>query len=349
MKPLHGHRVALVAIEPDRALLRYLHSLGAELIGMPASTAELANMSFLVDGVGLPQLKVLGWSRTAIEAVNPRLVHVSVSPFGSHGPLATLQGSELVASAMSGTLRLTGEPDRPPVKEALDACTFHAEMVAAAGAMAAHFERQRSGLGQHVDVSVQEVAFNRNVSSILVWQFDQRKLHRVGGALNYGRATVRCIWPLADGWCFHSLMTGRFGAPANQGLSDWMDAVGVDNPLRGVDWLRYNRSTLDPALRAQWERAIEAFFRTRTKAEIRTEGKRRGINACAVAEPADVLHDAHLQARDFWHTHNGLQRPGRFVAMHAVVSASSIYKTVAALKACGCEGILVTRIERLMP
>ena len=106
MKPLHGHRVALVAIEPDRALLRYLHSLGAELIGMPASTAELANVSFLVDGVGLPQLKVLGWSRTAIEAVNPRLVHVSVSPFGSHGPLATLQGSELVASAMSGTLRL---------------------------------------------------------------------------------------------------------------------------------------------------------------------------------------------------------------------------------------------------
>ena len=317
MKPLHGHRVALVAIEPDRALLRYLNSLGAELIGMPASTAELANVSFLVDGVGLPQLKVLGWSRTAIEAVNPRLVHVSVSPFGSHGPLATLQGSELVASAMSGTLRLTGEPDRPPVKEALDACSFHAEMVAAAGAMAAHFERQRSGLGQHVDVSVQEVAFNRNVSSILVWQFDQRKLHRVGGALNYGRATVRCIWPLADGWCFHSLMTGRFGAPANQGLSDWMDAVGVDNPLRGVDWLRYNRSTLDPALRAQWEHAIEAFFRTRTKAEIRTEGKRRGINACAVAEPADVLHDAHLQARDFWHTHNGLQRPGRFVAMQA--------------------------------
>lgn len=40
---------------------------------------------------------------------------------------------------------------------------------------------------------------------------------------------------------------------------------------------------------------------------------------------------------------------GRFVAMHAVVSASSVYKTVAALKTCGCEGILVTRIERLMP
>jgi len=40
---------------------------------------------------------------------------------------------------------------------------------------------------------------------------------------------------------------------------------------------------------------------------------------------------------------------GRFVAMHAVVPSASVYKTVAALKSLGCEGILVTRIERLMP
>ena len=40
---------------------------------------------------------------------------------------------------------------------------------------------------------------------------------------------------------------------------------------------------------------------------------------------------------------------GDFVAVHAVVPAKSIYRTIAALKALGCEGILVTRIERLMP
>ncbi len=317
MTPLQGHRVAILNIEPDRPLLRYLTSLGAELVGVPASSQALAAVSFLVDGSGLPALATQGWTRAAITAANPQLVHVSVSPFGSHGPLATLRGSELVASAMSGTLRLTGAPDRAPVKEALDACTFHAEMVAAAGAMAAHFDRQRGGPGQHVDVSVQEVAFNRNVSSILVWQFDKRKLHRVGGALNYGRAIVRCIWPLADGWCFHSLMTGRFGAPANQGLSDWMDELGSDNPLRGVDWLRYNRSTLDPALRLQWERAIETFFRARTKHDIRTDGRRRGINACAVAEPGEVLRDPHLQARGFWQEQAGLLKPKRFVALTA--------------------------------
>src|SRR5690606_30671480 len=296
-------------------LLRYFAAQGAELVATPRTIGDIASLSFLIDGVGLPRMEALGWSRTEIADSNSGLIHVSVSPFGSNAAAAELHGSELVASAMSGTLRLTGYPDRPPVKEALDACTFHADMVAAAGAMAAHVARQRSRFGQHVDVSIQEVAFNRNVSSILVWQFDRRKLARVGAALNYGRATVRCIWPLADGWCFHSLMTGRFGAPANQALSDWMDEVGVDNPLHGVDWLSYNRSTLPAETRALWEAAIEGFFRPRSKHEIATEGRRRGINACVVAEPADVLQDPHLQARGFWTEEDGLRLPARFVSL----------------------------------
>lgn len=317
MNLLSGQRVALLSLDADRALVRYLVSLGAECIDTIATVEDLRAADFLLDGVGLHGLAASGWQHEEIAQLCPALVHVSVSPFGSLPAGQALLGSELVASAMGGTLRLTGEPDRPPVKEALDACTFHADMVAAAGAMAAHFERRRSGCGQHVDVSIQEVAFNRNVSSILGWQFDRRKLSRVGAALNYGRATVRCIWPLADGWCFHSLMTGRFGATANQALSDWMDETGMENPLRDVDWLSYNRSTLDPALRQRWEMAIEAFFRTRSKQEIATEGRRRGINACVVAEPADVLQDPHLQARDFWADANGLRVPRRFVALRA--------------------------------
>ncbi len=82
---------------------------------------------------------------------------------------------------MGGALRVTGAPGLPPVKEAADACTFHADMVAAAGAMAAHFARGSHGKGQHVDVSIQQVAFSRNTNGVLVWQFDRRKLSRAGG------------------------------------------------------------------------------------------------------------------------------------------------------------------------
>jgi crotonobetainyl-CoA:carnitine CoA-transferase CaiB-like acyl-CoA transferase len=315
MTLLSGCKIAAIGAMPERPLARYFASLGAEIIAIDANDAGMAiaaSCDILIDGEGLEQLAARGWQA---DRLPERLIHVSVSTFGSGGPRALWKGDELIASAAGGTLRLTGQPDRAPVKEALDACTFHADMAGAAGAMAAFYARARHGRGQHVDVSIQQVAFSRNVNGILAWQFDRRKLHRVGGALNYGIATVKCIWRLADGWCFHSLMTGRFGAPANRALSDWIDEAGLDNPLRGTDWLSYNRSTLPADTRAVWEAGIAAFFATRTKAEIASEGRRRGINACVVNEPGDVLDDSHLAARNFWKERDGLRQPSRFTAI----------------------------------
>jgi crotonobetainyl-CoA:carnitine CoA-transferase CaiB-like acyl-CoA transferase len=315
MKPLSGLSFLALGEMAQRPLARYLQSLGAERLERPLDAQSVAAASFLIDDEGLARLAERGITPDQLKQWNAQLVHVSVTPFGSGGPHARWRGSELVVSAVGGTLRLTGEPDRPPVKEALDACLFHADMAAAAAAMAAHYRRMSGGPGQHVDISAQEVAFSRTVNGILVWQFDQRKLHRVGGAINYGKSTVRCIWRLSDGWCFHTLMTGRFGAPANQALSDWMDEVGAVNPLQGVEWLRYDRSTLDPQRRSQWEAAIAAFFAVRSRAEVMQEGRRRGINACVLATPQDVLHDPHLQARDFWNEAAGIKLPARFARL----------------------------------
>src|SRR5690606_21858608 len=100
--------------------------------------------------------------------------------------------------------------------------------------------------------------------------------------------------------------------------------TGLPNPLRGVDWLHYDRSTLDADTRTTWERAIDAFFRTRTRAEIRTQGRRRGINACVVEEPSDVAADPHLIARGFWEDSDGIKHPSRFVRFtQAPVAAES--------------------------
>ena len=326
MNFLNGHRVLALTSAADGALPRFLGSLGATVLKATAADmgAQLADASFLVEGMGPAKLAEQGWTTERLQRAAPHLIHVSVTTFGADAPRAHWLGGELIASAMGGVLRLTGTTDRPPVKEALDACQFHADMVAAAGALAAHYERGITGRGQLIDVSVQEVAFSRQFNSVLAWQFDRRKLSRVGGALNYGLATVRCIWPLADGWCFHTLMTGRFGAPANRALSDWMDEQGVPNPLHGVDWISYNRSTLPSKTRTAWEHTIEAFFRTRTKQDIAQEGHRRGINATVIAEPADVLSDAHLAERNFWNVlPDRTQVPGRFISAQAARGAGA--------------------------
>jgi crotonobetainyl-CoA:carnitine CoA-transferase CaiB-like acyl-CoA transferase len=326
---LRGHRVIVLGSAVDSALPRFFSSFGATLIvaSIADLAAHIADASFFVEDLGRARLEELGWPPERLARSAPRLIHVAVTTFGSDAPRAHWLGNELIASAMSGVLRLTGTPDRAPVKEALDACHFHADMVAAAGALAAHFERNAGGYGQQVDVSVQEVAFSRQFNSVLVWQFDRRKLARVGGALNYGLATVRCIWCLADGWCFHTLMTGRFGAPANQALSEWIDESGLSNPLHGIDWSTYNRSTLDASTRVAWETAIDAFFRTRTKHDIAVEGRRRGINATVINEPKDVLADAHLKAREFWELGDraalgqNVRLPRRFVSVRLADAA----------------------------
>jgi crotonobetainyl-CoA:carnitine CoA-transferase CaiB-like acyl-CoA transferase len=160
MSLLSGKRVVALGDMAERPLGQFFASLGAAVQSMAADAAELdaavAAADFLLDPWGLEILSDRGVSRSRIEARKPALVHVSVSPFGSGNARSRWLGAELVAAAMGGALRLTGEPDRAPVKEALDACTFHAEMAAAAGAMAAHYARGAHGHGQHVDVSIRK-------------------------------------------------------------------------------------------------------------------------------------------------------------------------------------------------
>ncbi|MCC6201869.1 MAG: CoA transferase [Gammaproteobacteria bacterium] len=60
---------------------------------------------------------------------------------------------------------------------------------------------------------------------------------------------------------------------------------------------------------------MAAFFATRTRAEVSSEGRRRGINACVVNEPGDVLGDPHLAARGFFEAEAGLRRPSRFALL----------------------------------
>jgi crotonobetainyl-CoA:carnitine CoA-transferase CaiB-like acyl-CoA transferase len=258
------------------------------------------NVDFVVESFVPGYLDNLNLGYAGLAEINPRIILTSITPFGQKGPHAKFKGGELVCSAMSGVLITTGDPDRPPVKEALDANYFHGAAGALLGTMIAHFDRQRTGLGQHVDLSIQEAGVSRNTNNLLLWQFDKRIVSRGGAFLRFGRATIRAIWTLKDGFAFWSMATGRFGAPANTALCDWMNELGYPNPMREVDWSKYDRATLDADTRKTWEAAIAKFFADRTRAEIGSEGMRRGINAAPASEPADLLTHPQLIDRQLF-------------------------------------------------
>jgi crotonobetainyl-CoA:carnitine CoA-transferase CaiB-like acyl-CoA transferase len=254
---------------------------------------------FVIESFTPGTLAEWGLDYEQLSAINPEVILVSISPFGQSGPYAKYQGGELVSSAMGGTLDTCGYPGDTPVLEALDACIFHANAAASLGAMIAHLERGLSGKGQHVDCSIQETAATRNTNNLTAYQFDRRKLERSGNKIRFGIANVRVIWELADGYCFHSMMTGKFGAPANAALSNWMTEEGYDNPMQEVNWDNYDRASLDADVRLQWEQAMGAFFKSKTKREIASEGAKRGIRATIAQAPEDIVRDEHLQAREF--------------------------------------------------
>jgi crotonobetainyl-CoA:carnitine CoA-transferase CaiB-like acyl-CoA transferase len=89
-----------------------------------------------------------------LRALNPRLIHVSVTGFGLHGERADLPCYDLIAEGYSGVMHLTGEAARPPQKIGTPAADLLAGQDIAMATLAALLERQRTGVGKQIDVSM---------------------------------------------------------------------------------------------------------------------------------------------------------------------------------------------------
>jgi len=105
---------------------------------------------------GLAEERGLG--AEALRARNPRLVYCTISSFGRTGPWASRPGYDPLAQAAGGIISVTGEPDRPGVRVGVSLVDQGTGMWAALGILAALHERERTGTGRVVDVSLYETA-----------------------------------------------------------------------------------------------------------------------------------------------------------------------------------------------
>ena len=96
----------------------------------------------------------LGLGHAALSAENPRLIYCSISGYASDGPEATRPGYDIVVQGEAGLMALNGEAERPPLKFGLAAVDLFTGQYAAQGILAALFERARTGLGRHVELSL---------------------------------------------------------------------------------------------------------------------------------------------------------------------------------------------------
>jgi CoA:oxalate CoA-transferase len=101
--------------------------------------------------------KKLGADYDALKNVNPRIVYCSISGFGQDGPYATRPAYDMIVQALSGAMSLTGETGGRPVRSGTPIGDLNAGQSAATAILAALWERERSGVGQAVDISMLDV------------------------------------------------------------------------------------------------------------------------------------------------------------------------------------------------
>lgn len=115
---------------------------------------------------GVPERLGIGFGQLSV--MNPRLIYCSVTGYGSSGPLKAKAGYDQVLQTMTGMCAMQGKAGGPPEILYGSVVDYYASALVAGGVASALYEREKSGLGQHVGVSLLRAALTMQ-SARLVW------------------------------------------------------------------------------------------------------------------------------------------------------------------------------------
>jgi len=116
--------------------------------------ALIAQADVFVENFKPGSLARLGFGYDDMAQLNPRLVYCSISGYGQTGPRSMLSGYDVVIQGEAGLMSITGQPDGPPTRVGIAISDYLAGLYAIQGILLAIMDRQRTGLGQRVDVAL---------------------------------------------------------------------------------------------------------------------------------------------------------------------------------------------------
>ena len=278
----------------------------------------------LIESAAPGQMADLGLDFDALHADHPALVYVSVTPFGSTGPKAHWEESDLVLWAAGGALYPNRDLDGPPLRISAPQAWLHAAGDAAGGALVAYRARLNSGVGQHVDISVQQSVTQATLSSIVaeavghrdysITNPEGRKSLDLSGS---GSRTRRSKWPLVDGMVEMHLGMGPASGERTNNFFAWMAEEGwLPERMREWNWVtlpaRLDAGEVSEADVEEAREATASFLATKTKIGLIEEAMRRRIMLAPVSTVADLVSSPHHAARHFFQQVSMVALPGDF-------------------------------------
>jgi crotonobetainyl-CoA:carnitine CoA-transferase CaiB-like acyl-CoA transferase len=233
------------------------------------------------------------------------LVVLAITPFGLSGPWADYKSSDLISLAASGLLILSGYDDHaiPPIRPSGNQGLHTAASFAHQSALLALIERQQSGRGALLDVSIQEAAAVTVEGASLYWFYPRVQVQRQTCRHAQPRPTQPAVFECADGGSVYIVLTIA-EEKTWRSLLGWMEShdlsAGLNDPAYSDT--KYRQSHFHHI-----QGIVEAFFLLLDAKKAFHEGQMWGLPVGIMNAPEDLFDDEHLEAREVFRS---VEQPG---------------------------------------
>jgi benzylsuccinate CoA-transferase BbsE subunit len=292
--------------DPDASLPFWFYNAGKRTQVLDLTTArgradlavELDRADVFIVSGDRRELRRCGIDPHAIGNTHERLVVVSITPFGLSGPWAEYLGSDLIALATSGLAVTSGYDDHsiPPIRPGGDQAFHVAASFAHIALLLAMLDRDTSGRGTVIDLSVQEACGLTVELANPFWFYPRVLVQRQTCRHAQPVPTQPALFACADGrYVYFALILSDL--KPWKALVRWLDEHDLATDLvdPAYDHLDHRQANF-----AHVQDVVEVFFLLNDSSYAYHEGQRRGLPVGVLNAPEDLFDDEHLQARGYF-------------------------------------------------
>ncbi len=261
---------------------------------LAVAKALIAEADVLIENFKTGGLAKFGLDYDSLRPSNPRLVYCSITGFGHTGPYAHRAGYDYIVQGMSGLMSVTGDPAGQPQKVGVAVTDIFTGVYATTAILAALRQRDSTGRGQQIDMSLLDVATAITSNQGMNYLTTGTPPQRIGNA--HPNLTPYQVFDCADGWII--IATGNDGQ-----YQRLCGLLGVADMATDPDYLT-NAQRI--ANRAEMTRRLTAATMTFTKADLLAACEAEGVPAGPINDFSEVFADPQVIHRDMVHYVDGI-------------------------------------------
>ena len=254
--------------------------------GIKKLKSLLADADIVIENFKTGGLAKYGLDYDSLKVEFPELIYCSITGFGQTGPYAHRAGYDFIIQAMSGLMSITGEPDGQPQKSGVAITDIFTGVYATTAILAAVHQRQTTGVGQHIDMALLDVAVAITANQAMNYLTTGVAPARMGNS--HVNLAPYQVFDCSNGHLI--IATGNDGQ-----YQRLCKLLGLDDMMTAPEFLK-NSDRLEN--RDEMIRRLNGATKERPRDDLLAACEAEGVPAGPINDMADVMADPQVQARE---------------------------------------------------